>query len=352
MNKKIYIKMKILIDGLFPMVNYQFENFIFKSAQYNETLIDVENEDYLFYSNGHLFHSCYGVVGKKGSFYNYFENNDYIELKTDEEIYNSREKLNSYVLENMSKKIKSIERRLRLTTNLDIGLPLSKIMIYDENRNYITYCGISDHQTSKLSILDYTEEMKELLNNRLKFTITEKTLCELERDNNRYNRAMTFYNNSFLINDTGVRFILLFSSIEALFNLEADDVVDNISKYVSKIMFESPRKTKKYYYKVKDFYDVRSKYIHGNEPRLITKKMEFDLREIVREVLLMYWYISQWENITEPQTIIEFLENNDRTTINLSIQLFKKSLYITDYKVFYQETRRRLLNGETNLLLK
>lgn len=350
MAKKVYIKLKILINGLFPITNFCFEDFTFKNGKYDESVINTENKDFIFYSSGHLLNSCYGLEGKKGNYYNYFENENYIELEMDEVVYNNRDRLNDFVLKNMSGKIESMEKRLRLITNFNIGLPILKATVYDENQKILTYVGISSHQTSYLNISKYTDDMKKLLTNRLRFRISDSTIYELEKNNSRYKRAMLFYNNSFLTNDIGVRFVLLFSSIESLFNINGQDVADIISKNTSRIMFVSPKKTKQYYFKIKNLYDIRSKYIHGNEPRIITEKIEFDLREIVREVLLMYWYISQWENIKNEQQIISFLEKNDKDSLDLSIQLFKKSLYITDYQAFYQETITKLVEGQTNLL--
>ena len=39
----LYYKTKILISGIFPMVNFKIDGFIEKTGQYNEKIIDIEN---------------------------------------------------------------------------------------------------------------------------------------------------------------------------------------------------------------------------------------------------------------------------------------------------------------------
>jgi hypothetical protein len=349
---KVYIKTKILVNGLFPLENFKIDEFTFKDGIYNEKAFDTEDDDYIFYSTSYLLLSCYSTSDKKGIYYGYFENDNYIELDVSDETYNDRQKLNKYTLDYMIKKVQFLEKKLRLITNLSIGLPVFKSTVDDKDGKNITYVGYVTHHFSLLNISKYDEDMKILLNKRLRLWISNDTITELENKNCRYKRALKFYNDSFFTNDIEVRFTLLFSSLESLFNLTGEEVIENVSKYSSKILFENTKKEKKYYHKIKDFYDARSLYIHGNEPRSVSEKMEFDLREIVREVLLMYWYISHFKEINNPEDIIKFIDNNNQNTIELILQVFKKSLHMTNYQEFYNETRERLLNGETNLLIE
>lgn len=138
-----------------------------------------------------------------------------------------------------------LERRLRIITNISIGLPVFKATIYDENEKFITYVGSVSHQVSLLSISNYNDKMKEILTNRLRFSILDKTIIEIEEKNSRFKRAIEFYNSSFLNNNTNIRFTLLFSSLEALFNILEEDVTFSIAKYSSKILFLSNAKEKK-----------------------------------------------------------------------------------------------------------
>ena len=128
-------------------------------------------------------------------------------------------------------------------------------------------------------------------------------------------------------------------------------VKHNVSKYSSKILFESSDNEKEYYDRIFYLYSVRSQYIHGNEPIEITNEMEFELREIVREVLWLYWNISQYYEINGASDVIKFLDKNNQMTIDLQLQAFKKYLHVTNSRALYDEIRQKLLNGKTNILI-
>ena len=51
----LFYKTKILISGIFPMINFKIDGFVEKTDLYNENMIDANNPDYIFYSSGHLF---------------------------------------------------------------------------------------------------------------------------------------------------------------------------------------------------------------------------------------------------------------------------------------------------------
>lgn len=96
--RNVNIKMKILINGLFPLENYKIDNFLFKVCQYNEKIIDEKDEDYLFYSSSYLLFSSYAVQEKEGVFYNVFENDEYISIAVSDDIYCDKEKLSHEIL--------------------------------------------------------------------------------------------------------------------------------------------------------------------------------------------------------------------------------------------------------------
>lgn len=176
-----------------------------------------------------------------------------------------------------------------------------------------------------------------MLSHRLSRRISIESLEESGLKNSRFKRALEFYFNSFMASNTSVNFTLLFSSLEALFNLESDKITETIASSTSKIMFVDERVEKKIKYKMKDYYDRRSSYIHGNEPKEITEKRQFDLREIVRKVILIYWQISMTENIFDSKKILEFINDNKLTDLNLSLQLFIKHLEDGEYKDMYDD---------------
>ncbi len=347
---KIKLKCKILINGLFPMKNYKIDEFEQKTGRYDEKIISAENENYAFYAGGHLISSVYSVEGEKGSFYEYFENDKEIGLDIQNELYGDKRKLQEFVLNYMDKKISIIEKRLRLVTGICIGLPIYITNIYDKDNKFIARVRSVSGRTSNLNIASYTNEMKKVLSQRLRFNITAKTLEELEKKNSRYKRALNFYNDSFYVADTGVRFTLLFSSLESLFNLTGNKVKKNIANYASKILFLKENEEVIYRKRLEDYYKIRSYYIHGNNPKTINEEIEFNLREIVRKVLLIYWSISQSIFIKEPKDVLAYLDENDRNTIDLQLQIFIKMLDVKEYSEFYNEVREKLLSGRRNIM--
>lgn len=345
---KVFYKNKILINGLFPMTNFKIDEYIQKTGVYDKSIINTEHEDYIFYSGGYLVQSMYATTGSSNIFYEYFESEELHEIEVS--TIENNDILSNELIEKISYKVQLLEKKLRLITNFKIGLPIFKATIYDENNNFITYVGEVISQSSGSFISKYDDKMKLLLQKRLNFYIDDETLLDLESKNSRYKRAMDFFINSFVSSNNGIRFTLLFSALEALFNIDGNDVSETISKYGSKILFLSSKKSKKIKMKLKDYYDIRSLYIHGNIPRPITEKNEFDLREIVREILLIYWYISISQKIFDSNEIMNYLDATLPEQLELTMQIFIKSLHVTDYNSFYLSLCSKLLNNETNII--
>ena len=243
-----------------------------------------------------------------------------------------------------------MEKRLRLITNFSISLPIFKAIIYNEKNEFVTFVGTVYSQSSNLFISEYTDTQKLLLEQRLNFYITNETLLDLENKNIRFKRALDFYINSFISNNKGIRFTLLFSSLESLFNIDGESIAETVSTYGSKMLFLKIKKQVRLQKKLKDYYDIRSKYIHGSDPRPITEKNEFDLRELVREILLIYWNLSISENIYDAIDMMNFLDKHTQDDLNLTIQLFIKGLHVVDYDSFYNSVVNKLKNNDTNIL--
>lgn len=326
---KTYYKNKILINGLFPMIDYKIDGYIEKKGKYDKNIINMKDPDSIFYTSGHLSSSVYSPKEKDEVFYEYFENDELFELDVDEEKFEDTYKLQKFYLNTILEKVNRLELKLRLITNLNIGLPMFKVTIYDKNKNILTYVGYSVAQSSNLMICDYNDEQKELLGNRLRINISDESLVELEEKNNRFKRALSFYNNSFIPNDKYIRFILLFSSLESLFNLNEEDkkISTQISKYTSKIQFLSTKECRSMKNKIIDYYKIRSAYIHGNEPISITDENEFDLREIVRKVLIIYWYISLGYRINSSEEMEQFLDKNTTSELPPNTKSFIRDIF-------------------------
>lgn len=114
----LFYKTKILISGIFPMINFKIDGFVEKTDLYNENMIDANNPDYIFYSSGHLLNSIYSCKEKEGNYYEYFE------------------------LEEQFHKVSILQKKIRLLTGLGITLPVFKTTIYNENNDFYTFVGV------------------------------------------------------------------------------------------------------------------------------------------------------------------------------------------------------------------
>ena len=63
---KLFYKTKALACGMYPMIDFKMDGFIQKSEKYDESQIDKDHPDYIFYLTGHLLKSVYSFEGKEG----------------------------------------------------------------------------------------------------------------------------------------------------------------------------------------------------------------------------------------------------------------------------------------------
>lgn len=346
---KIYYKTKILINGLFPMENYSIDGFVQKTGLYDESVINTETEDFIFYASGYLLIGAYSCKGKEGTFYEYFESNDFFELEIEEG--KNVDEIQKYVLDNQTKKISTLQKKLRLITGYAISLPVFKTTIYKENKEFLTYTGYINHESGNLKVRDYTEDMKVTLTDRLKYYITDEALTNLETKNQGFKRALSFYTDSFNQLSNCTRFILLISALEALFNLNGKSVKHNVSKYTSKILFLSKDKENKAKRIIKRYYNLRSNYIHGSEVRITIEDVNI-LSTIVREVLLIYWNISLVYMKYKTTEIKNILETYSCDSIDVRLQLFIKYSRTKPekYEELYNKVRANFLKQDYNVL--
>lgn len=61
---KTYYKNKILINRLFPMIDYKIDGYIEKTGEYDKNIINMKYPDSIFYTSGHLFSSVYSPKEK------------------------------------------------------------------------------------------------------------------------------------------------------------------------------------------------------------------------------------------------------------------------------------------------
>lgn len=346
---KLFYKSKILISGMFPLRNFKIDGFVEKTGIYDDKMINTNNPEHIFYSAGYLLNSCYQCVGKEELNYEFFESEELAEHEVNDGL--NEYEIQKFFLKEQAHKIGLLQEKIRLLTGLAITLPVFLTTIYKDDVFY-TSVGSITWATTNLRVYDYDDAMKLALQNRLCFHIADSAIAELKEKNPRYKRALQFYANSFDSSDIGIRFTLLFSSLEALFNITAENITNEVSKYASKILFLDKQKAESSKWKIIDYYNIRSRYIHGNDGFEITKEIECNLREYVREILLIYLNISMVYNIVDAQGIKELLDRVDNNTVNTQVQLFVKYLR-TDprqFGVLYDKIVDNFLNGNFHIL--
>lgn len=346
---KIYYKTKILVNGIFPLVNFSIDDFKQKTDIYNETKIDTNDKEYIFYASGYLLLGAYSCKEKEGVYYEYFENDELLELEIENET--SIDNIQTIVLDNEIKKISLLQKKLRLLSGYGISMPIFLTTIYDSNKNFLTYTGHTKHEATNLTVRDYTDEMKEKLVDRLKFRISDKAITELESKNIRFKRALSFYNDSFNHSSNSTKFILLISSLETLFNLSGKKIKNTLSKYTSKILFLSKKESNNIHKIINKYYIIRSNYIHGNSAYIKKDDVE-KLTQIVRETLLIYWNISLVYNKYEASIIKKIIEKNTVDTLDIQTQLFIKYLRTKpeNFEELYKRIKSNFLNKDYSIL--
>lgn len=347
---KIYYKTKILINGIIPSIDFKIDGFTQKTGVYDEKVIDSENDDYIFYSSSFIIKGTYSCAEKEGNFYEYFENDNYFEKEVPSDI--SKDDLQRLIMIEQIEKVRMIEKKLRLISGLGINLPVFKTNIYDSKKELFTYVGNVNWSFTPLSASDYDDSLKNKLVQRLHFHLFGSTLENLENKNERFKRSLYFYTNSFSSPDIGIRFTLLFSALESLFNITGNDITEEVANYSSRILFLSNKERKKSKYKIKTYYNERSRFIHGNNSYSISSEIENKLRDYVREILLIYWNISMIYKIYDAKKIKELVFKTNRDSLHIKVQLFIKYLRTDpkNYKQLYYKLMPRLLNNEHKIL--
>lgn len=346
----LYYKTKILINGIFPMRNLKIDGFVEKTGIYNPNIIDINDSDYIFYSSGFLLSSMYSCKEKEGSYYEYFENEQLVKYELTKEL--SKSEIETRIIQEQFNKINLLQKKIRLLTGLGITLPVFKTTIYNEEKKFYTFVGGVNWELSRLSAKDYNKDLKDKLEQRLHLYISDSTILNLEDKNPRFKRALNFYLESFESNDLGIRFTLLISALESLFNITGNEITEEVSNYASNILFLNSNQNHSAKWKISTYYDIRSRYIHGDDNYELTIEQETKLREYVREILIIYWNISTVYEIFDPIELKKLINTTRRDNLNLQVQLFIKYLRTpyTKYEELYNQIRLEFINKNYSVL--
>lgn len=314
--KKMYIKYKILVNGLNPVGAYTLDGFTMKEGTFEEKMFDMiynqDNMDINLNMNLYLI-SCLNDYEKLT--YNYFESNEFIEI----EVSNKTTKNNlNKVLDNNKEiihRVTDLEKKIRIIFNMPILFQSINIEFYDENKKYVgTYQF--NRPISNWNRLTYNLPANEIYNNS-RFGIDFYSMKNT--NNNYFNRALEFYNDSFDSEKITNRYILIFSSLEAIFNLDTEDVTEKISRYSAKLLAEDDESEyNKIYKDIKTLYNKRCIYIHGSKTNNIKEDDEKLLRRYVRKIIIAYWYIIL---ITKKNSkeILEYLDSKEKLDIQVRL---------------------------------
>lgn len=325
----IKIKYEILLSG-FPGIDktFQFHEFTLKSEKINEEkLIELtQSKDF----NTGLFISYCLLTDEQGSaFYNYFENEEFIELEISNKCILKQEKIPSLCQKYPSiiNKATNLFPELRIIFNVPVTTPVIKISFYNSEEEYI---GQLVHINSvsfwnRMSLIDPDE-----FANNSRFHINLEHFKMIAND--RYKRAMDFYDDSFESGKVETRFTMLISALESLFNYRLTSN-DSITKKVSSscanlLSIFTPEKYEENYIKIKKIYNIRSRYLHGDK-NTITLKDEKELRKIVRIILIFYSIVINEKNYTI-QEMLDYV--NNPSAIELQHKLLLRGLFATSFE--------------------
>lgn len=354
----LFYKTKILISGLFPVQNLKIDEFIEKTCLFNEKDMDLNSEDFFVFSTGHLLNSLYCFSDRKENFYEVFETEEKTRIEVNDN--DSKEEIQHKIMNIELQRVKELEKKIRLLTGFPVTLPLFFSRVYDANDRFFTKFMYSSRIMGKFSASKYDPENKKMLVQRLNMRISNSWIKDLEEKNIRFKRALYFYNWSFNYEENGIRFILLVTSLESLFNVKKKKVKKKsktfikkeISSAASKILFLSKKQEADVYRKLKNYYGFRSDFIHGNKDFEIKDYMVNDLKEYVREILLIYLFISHCYQIYDASSIKKLILNTTRDELKLEVQMFIKYMRTPcwEYGRLFSQIKSEFLNGNTNVL--
>lgn len=314
--KKMYLKYKILINGLNPIGPYTIDGFTIKEGIFEEKMFDMkyeqDNTGINLNMNLYLI-SC--LTDYQRLSYNFFESVDYTEIEVSNKT--TKNTLNKVLANNKEiiDRVIDLEKKIRIILNIPILFQSISIEFYDINKKYVgTYQF--NRPISYWNRLLYNLSPEEIHNNsrfRMDFNSMKNT------NNNYFNRAIEFYNDSFESEKISNRYILIFSSLEAIFNLDTEDVTEKISRYSAKLLAEDNEKEyNQIYSDVKKLYKKRCDYIHGSKTNNISDDDEKLLRRYVRKIIIAYWMIILNTKMTSKQ-ILKYLDSDEK--LDLQIRL-------------------------------
>jgi len=317
--KKIYIKYKILVNGLSTTTEYNIDGFTLKKSCFEKAMFDIkynEQKNGVDVNTNYYLLSC--VIDSEKLIYNYFESDNYeeIEIPKDTIIDIKMIEMLLQTKKEILNRTDYLERKLRIVLNIPLLFQTVCIEFYDDNKKFL--CTMQgDRQMFSWNRLAYNIDPKEFTNNS-RFHVNFNSMQNT--NNIHFNRALEFYNDSFESEKLSNRYILIFSSLEAIFNLDAKKIKQNLAKYSAKLLAEDNHEEyKKIYSDIRKLYKKRCDYVHGLEMNNILESDEKLLRYYVRKIIIAYWIIILRTQKSSKE-ILEYLDSGEK--LDLQVRLF------------------------------
>lgn len=290
----------------------------------------------------------------RNRYYNYFENEVYDELDIPKDRYllgvNS---ILEYVNKNknISNIVSDLEKKIRLIFNIPVAFPIVNMYIYDNNEQFISKI-IVYRDFSIENRLKYVNDKNFFENSKFNYNVNE--IEKIQQNHSNFKKAMDFFYYSFDSSSLATRYIIIFSALESLFNLDADKIKEKLGKYSSRIMcFDDIKKECQVYTRIKSLYNKRCDYIHGRNTFAIKMKDEIELREYVRKIIIIYMNICIIYSYTDKE-IIWMLDNNIK--LGFQIRIIAKRINSTlssaqfYNEVIIPEAKRETLKGNLEII--
>lgn len=337
------INYKILLYGFPPVKGeYCVDNFILKKKVLNEEIFsNFEKED--FDSSIYFAFCTYELEGDNTRYYNYLETIEKVNIEVPKSKI-SKQDISNYILnESIAINIiENLEKKLRLQYNTRIIFPIVRLEVYDNNDNYIN-CSVRYEEFP--TELSFTNFNKEDFENNSRFNIKIEDFINLKNNNIKFSKAIDYYFSSFDSCDSSVRFIMLFSALEALLikNKEKTGKKYKLASRVSNLLnCNNDIDAAKVCEDIKELYRIRSEYLHGIEEKSILIKNENILRKYVRNVLIIYWNYANDNNYDFKQ-IIENIDNKEEFDFNTRMMAMYLNNY--DFKENFERIKEEIKQG-------
>lgn len=318
--KKIYVKYKILVNGFCPLDEFKIDGFSLLTSNFEEDIFHYEcdpTKDGMDFNLNYYLYSC--VTSFETKSFRYFSSDDFFEVNVSNKVVINVKNARKYLEKKneVLERVKDLEMKLRLIFNVPLLFQVIAIEFYNENKEYCCTM-LGNKQMSLWNRLDYPISHEEITNNS-RFGFDLSAMKNI--DNDCFKRALEFYNDSFESDKISIRFILIFSCLESIFNLDSEEITSKLSRYTAKLLSECNKDSyDEIYSDISHLYEKRSKYVHGSNNKIITIDDELLLRRYVRKVLIIYWQIIFFGEKTSRQ-VLKFLDGKEDFDITTKMMI-------------------------------